>query len=927
MAVLCDGSPQTSTMATARCSSCSSLVAFRGRKAICPQCSNTVLIPGSGAVLDHGESADPEVGPPMPTLVAEYNKGRSQTLYGGSVGMGPIAKVVIFGTLAVVLVAALLGAVWWFLSLPRNLAAPVAAPAAPAPVVAPTPAPPPPPRRPATQVAPVQDAPAPPPPIPAWTVLRPQAPSRDLKPAVSEARITDSIKRGVEFLLSQMDGPYLSAKTLENVSPDQQGGLNALVVYSLLAAGRELQDPRLDPRAPGMRAMLDRVKTSSLDGDRAVYSRSLRLQCLAFANRPEDRATLEADTRWLLRAHIEGAFGYQDAKPGQTKDTLQWDTSNSQYGLLGIWAASMAGIDTPATFWTMVEQHWLATQDIRTGGWGYPRAESTIRGSMTAAGVNALLVAGDQLTGDRGPRGRDAAPTRAAIQRGLEQLAIPANLFEFQRQHFGYIAYSIERVGLASGFKYFGNVDWFRAIADVILREQRADGSWDRVDPGPTDTAFCVLFLVRGRPPVMMAKLKYDGPWQRYPRDLANLALYASQKTERQMNWQVSDLTRPWQDWMDAPVLMLSGNAAIPLTDDQVNNLRQYLRHGGVLFTHADTGAQAFTDFVRDLAPRLVDGAELAPLPPDHPIYTLVLRPNPTPPLMGVSNGNRVVLVHSPTDLSIRWLRRVAPTSQQNMETGLNIFVHSAGKTFSRARVETPILPTAVDPPSGMINLARIKFTGNWDPEPAAWARLAQAFELATRIRVAVTPATAIELPPPLNTPIATMTILDAVGMTDAEVAALRQWVGDGGVLLIDPVGGNTPAQQGVADVVGRLLPPSAPAGTVLAAPNPLLTGTPFGAYGLDVSKVSVTDYTLAIRGGRVPPPRVHALGRGMILVAELDMTTALLESNVWGIAGYTPAWSRGFVQNLLLSIGAGAIGPGAQAPGTDGGSGGAGVP
>lgn len=899
-------------MATVRCNSCSSLVAFRGRRAVCPQCKNDLLIPGAGAVLDLGESGDPEVGPAVPTLVAEYNKAAPVT-YGSSVNMGPIAKLMIFGTIGIVIFTAFLGVIWWFLTQPRITAPPPPAP--PAPVVVPAPPPPAPaPVRPAPQPVP-QSQPAPPlpPPPPSWTVLRPQAPSRDLRPAVTEARITAAIRKGVDYLLLQMDGPYLSARSLEGVSPDQQGGLNALVVYALLAAGKELQDPRLDPRAPAMRAMLDRVKTSSLDGDRAVYSRSLRLQCLAFANRPEDRATIEADLRWFLRAHVEGAFGYQEAKPGQTKSEIGWDTSNSQYGLLAVWAASMAGIETPANFWNFVEQHWLNTQDPRLGGWGYPREGDSPRGSMTAAGTNALLVAGDQLTGDRAPRNRDATAARAAIQRGIEFLADPNNLFEFQRHHYGYIAYSIERVGLASGYKYFGNIDWFRAIGDVILRDQKPDGSWERRDPGVTDTAFCVLFLVRGRPPVMMAKLRYDGPWQRTPRDLANLTLYASQKTERQMNWQVSDLTRPWQDWMDAPVLMLSGNAPIPLTDDQVNNLREYIRHGGVLFTHADGGAPAFTDFIRELAPKLQPAAELTPLPPDHPIYTLVLRPNPTPPLMGVSNGNRIVLVHSPTDLTTRWLRRVAPSAQQNLETGLNIFVHSAGKTFTRARVETPVLPTAVDEPTGTLRLARIKFDGNWDPEPAAWPRLAQAFEISTRIRVTPTPTTPIELPAPLNTPVAVLAALGPVGLTDAEVTSIRQWVSDGGTLLLDPTGGNQPAQDAIADVLKRVLGTTPPPATPLTPPNPLLTGEPFGAFGFDVSKVAVTDFTLALRSGKVPPPRVYRLGKGNILVAELDLTTGLLEANVWGIAGYTPAWSRGFVQNLLLSIASGLTGPGSK--------------
>lgn len=902
-------------MATVRCRSCSNLVAFRGRTAECPSCGNALRAPGPGDLLDLGESGDVTVGPDIPTLVAEYGRTPHATAYAGSANMRPVVKLAVFGTIGLILFGAFLGVLWWYLSMP-------ATPPAPPPPVAVAP---PPPRDPSPMRA--QPAPPPPPPAPApepppepaprWTALQPQAPSRDLRPAVNEARITHAIRRGVDYLIAQMDGPFLSADVLRDVHPEHRAGLNALVVYALLAAGKELQDPRLDPRTPAVGAMLDRVKTANYDGERVVYSRSLRLQCLAFINRPEDRATIESDLRWLLAAHAGGAFGYTPAQRGQTRaeiDAFGWDTSNSQYGLLGVWAASMAGFETPASFWADVERLWLETQDRTTGGWGYPREGSTPRGSMTAAGINALLVAGDQLTPDRAPRGRDPVLQRAAIDRALAFLADPANLFEFQRHHYGYIAFGIERVGLASGFKYIGSVDWFRAIAAILLDEQRADGSWRPTDPGPTDTAFCVLFLVRGRPPVMMAKLRYDGPWHRYPRDLANLSLFASQKTERTVNWQVSDLNRSWKDWLDAPVLMLSGTDPIPLTDEQVDNLRQYLAHGGVLFTHADTASEAFTSFVRELAPRLAPGAQLENLPPDHPIYTMVLRPNPTPPLMGATNGNRLILVHSPTDLSQRWLRRVAPSAQQNLETGLNIFVYAAGKTFARARVATPVLPDPAEAPSGTLALAKIQHGGNWDPEPAAWPRLAKAVELTTRIGVAIRPTRPLELTEPLRTPVAVLTTLGPVELSDAEWTALRNWVAAGGILVVDPVGGSARAAESAAAAVAKLTAtdPAAARGAVLPATSLLLTGTAFGAFGTDVTRVSVTDYTIAQRGGRLPAPRAHRLGQGLILTSDLDLTTALLETDVWEIMGYTPAWSRGFLQNLLLAVATGSIGPGA---------------
>ena len=39
-----------------------------------------------------------------------------------------------------------------------------------------------------------------------------------------------------------------------------------------------------------------------------------------------------------------------------------WDNSNSQYGLLGVWAGAEVGIEVPDEYWLDVEKHWLACQ-------------------------------------------------------------------------------------------------------------------------------------------------------------------------------------------------------------------------------------------------------------------------------------------------------------------------------------------------------------------------------------------------------------------------------------------------------------------------------------------------------------------------------------------------------------------------------------
>ncbi len=884
-------------MATVRCKGCQNLVAFRGRAAECPQCGGHLRLPGPGDVLDLGESADPKVGPAVPTLVAEY--GRAQP--GGKVQRRKKNQTLVLGAFGGISLVVLAGGLWFVYTLLNPApstppSAPVVTPPTPyVPVPTPTPKP-----KPQPAVAPAP-ASAPATQERTWTPILPSAPVHDIRGAVTEAKVEAAVRRGVDNILSAFDGPYLRDGLTKDLG-EHAVGTDALAVYALVAAGKELEDNTLDVRSPQMRAMLDKLKTSNPTGDVEVYSRSLRLQCLAYANRPEDHTAIENDLKWLLKANVAGAFNYREQRAGETLQSLGssgWDTSNSQYGLLGVWAASMAGFQTPVNFWQQVEQLWLTNQDVATGGWGY-RADG-VSATMTCAGVNALMVSGDQLQLDPSQKMRDGSAGRAAAARGIEYLSKENRIPDFNTRHYGYAVYSVERVGLATGMKFIGEVDWFRVLAERLLRDQQKDGGWPATERGPVDTSFATLFLVRGKPPIMMAKLKYDGPWQKSPRDLANLTVYSAQKTEHALNWQTVDLKRSWREWMDAPVVMLSGSDAIDVSDEDVANLRDYILHGGMVFTHADNGKEAFSKFAAELAARVLPEHPLEALPPEHPIYSMVYRPNPAPPLLGMTNGNRLVWLHSPTDLTGKWLRRIAKDNQQSLETGLNVFIYAAGKGFTRNRVDTPVLPPPEEQPVGSMTLARIKFAGAWDPEPVAWPRIAQDFELSTRIHVDVKPMAATELGSPLDVPVASLTSTGEIALSFDDVKALRKWVEAGGVLVLDACGGTRRAGAGVSNVLPAILgvPPGPPIGVTSA----LLTGSGYGEFGRNVSKVTVSDYTLGERGGRNPPPRITRVGKGMVISSDLDITTGLLETGVWGISGYTSDWTRGFVYNTLLSV------------------------
>src|SRR5439155_26975521 len=130
----------------------------------------------------------------------------------------------------------------------------------PAPTVATTPPPPIPVTQPAAK-APLFDVnPSPPPPsasTPASAPAKPPPPELRIVPkaaGLTDDDVTASIKKGIEFLLSNFEGDQLK-KTL-STDTDELDGMDALCVYALLHCSQSTRDERLSPGSPQMRKML-----------------------------------------------------------------------------------------------------------------------------------------------------------------------------------------------------------------------------------------------------------------------------------------------------------------------------------------------------------------------------------------------------------------------------------------------------------------------------------------------------------------------------------------------------------------------------------------------------------------------------------------------------------------------------------------------
>ena len=400
-----------------------------------------------------------------------------------------------------------------------------------------------------------------------------------------------------------------------------------------------------------------------------------------------------------------------------------WDNSNTQYALLGMWAAAEAGVDVPVNFWRATDGHWRKTQSASGGGragcwwkmeWGISNSLPTV--ALTAAGEASLYVTADQWMG-RGGRADAALVRGLAAVKGDFKKSLPGLGDDL------YYTFALQRVGVAAGLKRIEGIDWYRRAAAAIVLSQREEGGWTYAFSEITGTSYALLVLAHGGFPAMVSKLEYGGMAGRDSRDAAHLVRRVGELVEQPLNWQAADVAGDPADWLDAPVLLVTGSGDPGFDAGTLAKIGAFIHGGGMVFSVALEGDAGFTAAMERDAARVTGhaGRELAG---DHALFTLVEKMAKRPALWGVSNGVRELWVHCPVDVALAW--EVRDLAEKNAwSVGVNLYVYVTGKERPRSRLEG-LGARAAEQGLGL-TVGRLKYEGNWDPEPGARARLGEA--------------------------------------------------------------------------------------------------------------------------------------------------------------------------------------------------------
>ncbi|MCE9533324.1 MAG: DUF4159 domain-containing protein [Planctomycetes bacterium] len=608
-------------------------------------------------------------------------------------------------------------------------------------------------------------------------------PARAAEPLAE--RVRKSLEKGIQYLTNKQEnrGGEINWENAEFVGGLWKGGTSCLATLALLSSGVKANDQVIVKVLPYIRGLKPEQ----------TYILALQTMVLAEVGEARDLNIIQGNVDTLLAGRMyngKDLTGWSYKKVGQ----LSSDNSNTQYALLGLLAGRQAGVKIARKDWQEIQDFYKRTQvktDVKSGGWPYrPDPNTSPSHTMTVAGLCGLFISGLELNVGQQMLDEETGIAKKcgfyeeneAVTMGMNWLAKAFKFHISKEAHPAtfYNIYGIERVGRLSGQRFIGKHDWYRAGCERLTglskddRElaQHEDGSWslsnNGIDNMPViSTSFALLFLSKGRTPILLSKLAFDGDdnskfdWNRKHNDARHLVEYASLALfkKQPLAWQIFDprlrddlddeakFKEELANLLQSPILYMNGHAAPKLTPRQVELLRQYIDEGGFIFAEACCGSPEFTaGFHKLMAQVFKNETQLTPVRAEHPVWASHMPLNPKDFIDGkkpeqliqcIERGCKTVVIFTPQPLAGYWeesrflpRNNLPPASRGELAFRFagNVIAYATGLEMPKPRltkVELTDHTEIKDVTRHALRLAQVRHTGDWHPAPNAMRTLA----------------------------------------------------------------------------------------------------------------------------------------------------------------------------------------------------------
>jgi hypothetical protein len=659
---------------------------------------------------------------------------------------------------------------------------------------------------------------------------------------VSGEQVKAAIRKGVK---------YLRGSGILRKQARYGVGMNALGILAMLHCGV----PPTDADLVACAKMCDAGIRKMLKGSQGnTYHVGSVATALAAIDRKRYHNTIKLCATWLIAAQNEdGGWRYQSAgayKQRMEEARKRWeqrvrqnprlggirrrwnrsrqtsDHSCTQFGLLGLRAAHDIGLDVPRETWKAAEKYLVDTQ-CKDGGWSYT-SPSRSYGSMTAASLGGLYIVGMKLHARSRTCGEYDQNQR--IAKGLNWLAKNFTVTENPgrgRSYVGYYLYALERCCAFSARRKIGRHDWYAEGAAHLVKTQNAAGNWGGGHRfgghmADLDTIFNLLFLGKANSQVLIQKLDYGPKWDTDYHDAHNLAQRVGRELDQKLTWQVVSLRDPVDEWLQAPILYITGHGQLTLDDKQAKKVREFCERGGTIVADACCSNRTFDAAFRNAMAKVFPNVPLAKVHEGHPAYKVphAIRNQGHHVWEGITTGCRTSVFYTRRDVSCAWDGNIHDPAKSlpgevAMRLGVNVAAYAMGyKPLKDKLDEVPeqIVKKGVKDDGrvarGALVMAQLKHEGDWDPDPPARGAMLHLYAKATGARVDLNKTNVEPTDADLyKYPLLYMTGHRAFQYDDKAVKALREHLSRGGFLLCDACCGRKEFDKSFRELVVAVFP------------------------------------------------------------------------------------------------------------------------
>jgi hypothetical protein len=246
------------------------------------------------------------------------------------------------------------------------------------------------------------------------------------------------------------------------------------------------------------------------------------------------------------------------------------------------------------------------------------------------------------------------------------------------------------------------------------------------------------------------------------------------------------------------------------------------------------------------------------------------------------------------------WQMRADKGKEELFQLMANIVLYAVDKQGLQFKGQTHlVVPDPAAVAQGTIKVARLEYSGNWNPEPGGWRRLAAIFHNNKKTTLDAEPVK-------LGTgalkgfKIAHLTGTTKFRFEDAQRTEIKSFIAAGGTLVIDAAGGSAEFADSAEAELQNMFPAES---AQLNDPLPVN----HAVYALDGYKADDTGYRTFTRSkltGSLKAPRLRGMtigGRTAVIFSPEDISAGLVGNQIDGIIGYDPKTATELMKNIIL--------------------------